>query len=35
MMPDDIWCRPINLGKDYNTEFDENTPFIAADGSSL
>jgi len=35
MMPDDIWCRPINLGKDINTEFDENTPFIAADGSSL
>lgn len=29
------WSEPMSLGKDVNTEFDESTPFLAADGMTL
>lgn len=29
------WSEPMSLGKDLNTEFDESTPFLAADGMTL
>lgn len=29
------WCMPVNLGKEINTEFDEVSPFIHANGISL
>lgn len=29
------WTRPINLGDTINTEFDDEAPFIAADGNTL
>lgn len=32
---DGKWSEPENLGSDINTEYDENTPFLHADGRSL
>lgn len=29
------WSAPVNLGPDINTPYDENTPFIHADGKTL
>lgn len=29
------WSEPMSLGKDLNTNFDESTPFLAADGMTL
>jgi outer membrane protein OmpA-like peptidoglycan-associated protein len=34
-LKDNQWSKPMNLGKDINTEADEITPFLAADGVSL
>jgi len=30
-----VWSQPINLGKKINTEMDEVSPFLAADGRTL
>ena len=30
-----VWSRPKNLGTDINTDLDESTPFLAADGVTL
>lgn len=35
LMPDGEWSEPVNLGQTVNTELDENTPYLAADGVSL
>jgi outer membrane protein OmpA-like peptidoglycan-associated protein len=32
---DGSWIKPINLGEEINTRFNERTPFIAADGKTL
>lgn len=32
---DGVWTDPVNLGPQINTPFDENTPFIHADGKTL
>lgn len=29
------WSKPLNLGPDINTPFDENTPFVHPDGKTL
>ena len=34
-LPNGIWGTPINLGKNINTEFDDNYPIISADGKTL
>lgn len=33
--PDGSWSKPINLGKEINTEFDEDFPYMSADGVTL
>jgi len=33
--PDGSWGEPINAGTDINSEYDEDSPFISADGSLL
>lgn len=33
--PDNTWGKPINLGKEINTEYDEDAPFITDDGQTL
>jgi hypothetical protein len=33
MLPNGTWGEPQNLGEEINTAFDEDAPFIAADGS--
>lgn len=32
---DDIWSPPINLGKEINTPWEETSPFLSADGTTL
>ncbi len=32
-LPDGNWSEPMNLGASINTEFDEDAPFVAADGT--
>ena len=34
-LPNDKWSLPSNLGKQVNTKYDEDAPFISADGSTL
>lgn len=29
------WSKPVNMGSDINTPFDENTPYMLKDGSTL
>ncbi len=33
--PDGSWAEPVNLGRSINTERDETSPYIAADGATL
>lgn len=33
--PDGQWGKPENLGKNVNTSFDENNPFVSSDGQVL
>jgi outer membrane protein OmpA-like peptidoglycan-associated protein len=32
---DNSWSRPLNLGKTFNTQYKEDTPFLASDGVTL
>ncbi len=34
-LTDTTWSQPKNLGKEINTQWNENTPFLTADGSKL
>ena len=34
-MPSGKWSKPMNLGNTINTEYDEDSPFILADGKTL
>lgn len=34
-LPNDKWSLPSNLGKEINTKYDEDAPFISADGTTL
>ncbi|MFC5272048.1 OmpA family protein [Adhaeribacter terreus] len=33
--PDGSWSEPMNLGSNINTEYDEDAPFVSADGMTL
>lgn len=35
LQPDGSWSRPMNLGKDVNTDAGEHSPFLASDGKTL
>ena len=35
LKPDGSWSKPMNLGKNFNTSFKEDTPFLASDGVTL
>lgn len=34
-LPDGSWSQPINLGPEINTEYDEDSPFIAIDNKTM
>ncbi len=35
LKPDGSWTKPMSLGKNFNTSFKEDTPFLASDGVTL
>jgi outer membrane protein OmpA-like peptidoglycan-associated protein len=35
LKPDGSWSKPMSLGKNFNTQFREDTPFLASDGVTL